>query len=359
MAQEGPGSGRDGSSSYYIGGGEEPDFVAVSGKQLPGNAVYVRAAILRATRNPQAVKAAELLDQAHKLLKDAGIPEPAVPTEYDFNGKTVVITGGASGIGKEAVRRFALSGARVIAIDVNPQLKEKIAQLNEDDMPSIPIETIVADVSKPEQWRDQIKQLDKVDVLLNVAAIIDPPLDPNNPESQPDIQDAIRLIRTPEGTSQLINDAHKVVDSDFIGPYLLSLAIAEKMVGNRAPSNPNDLAEKQKRHGAIINVGSSNVFTLNERRLVYAPQKAAIHLWSQLLAKGLARYGITVNCVAPGATANTAIVKDVANAHQRMPLGINEPSDVVNTMMFLASDRARNMTGQIIAVEGGRTGAAT
>ena len=72
------------------------------------------------------------------------------------------------------------------------------------------------------------------------------------------------------------------------------------------------------------------------------------------MAKVLAPYGIRVNCVAPGATAGTKIVKNENAAQARMPLGINQPDDVVDAIVFLASDYARNVTGQLLLVDGGR-----
>lgn len=304
--------------------------------------------------DPRGQEAAKLLQEADRLGKEAGLPEILPSKEYDFRGKVVVVTGAASGIGKETVRCFALAGARVIAIDINPELTKKLTQMNTEDGITTPIEGIIADVGKQEEWSPLIEKLEKVDILCNVAAIIDPPIDPKNSESQPNIDDAMELICTPEGRDKLAKDATRVFESNFLGPYLLSLAVANKMKGDSMRSSPDNIKAKNERRGVIINIGSTNVFTLHDKRLVYAPLKAALHTWTQLMAKGLASYGIRVNCVAPGATADTAVVRDVAEAQKRMPLSINEVKDVVDAIFFFCSKDARNITGQIVSVDGGR-----
>lgn len=296
------------------------------------------------------------LDDIATLAKQEGVPDFYINKEKEenFTGKTVVVTGGNSGIGKELTRRFAMAGARVIAIDINPQLTETVDQINQEDESTNPIETIVADVGKHEQWFDQVQKLPKVDILLNVAAIIDPPLSPDNRESQPNIKDAMELARTPEGLAKLAKDTTAVFNTNFLGPHLLSIAMAEKMARDVIPSDPKDAKKKQQRNGVIINVGSTNVFTLNDRRLAYAPIKAALHLETQLMAKGLAPYGIRVNCVAPGATKDTDVVRDVIKAQERMPLGIDEVGDIADAILFLCSDKARNISGEVLKVDGAR-----
>lgn len=348
------GDGKDLGEPYVQDSPEGPSFVAFKGKVPPlGHAR--NSAKLKSTGKPAGIAAAQHLDNAYRLADEAGLLEMLDSNELDFTGKTVVITGGASGIGLEAVRRFTLAGAKVIAIDINPQLKEKINQLNTPKLTFDSVQPIVADVGKHEQWLEQLQKLPKVDVLINVAAIIDPPLELKDPESSPTIKDLMRLTRTPEGAQRIKDDAFKVFNSNFMGPYMLCLAAADKMIGNSAPFEPDDVTGKETRRGVIINVGSTNVSTLNDRRPVYAPQKEALNIFTKLLAKALAPYGITAHCVSPGATADTAIIRDAREAQRRMPLGINKPKNVVDAMMFLASEGAKNMTGQTLAVDGGRT----
>ena len=269
---------------------------------------------------------------------------------FDFSGKVVVVTGAASGIGCAAAERFCQLGADVYALDASgPELNEVVSEMQTD---GCQVTAIVADVGQPDQWRPELDPLERIDVLCNVAAIIDPVVDPGDPNSEPpDINDAVTWMANNPG--RLMGDLQRVFETNYRGPYLLSLFAAGKMRADAEPATTPQ--EKKERRGAIVNVGSTNVFTLHERRLVYAPLKAALHTLTELMAKVLAPYGIRVNCVAPGATAGTAIVGDVQAAQRRMPLGINTVDDVVDAVVFFASDYSRNVTGELLKVDGGRS----
>ena len=267
--------------------------------------------------------------------------------QVDFKNKVVVVTGAASGIGRATAERFCQLGAHVYALDVKQDSLDSVVDAMLEA--GYQADRIVADVGNPGEWYPQLASVPRIDVLCNVAAIIDP--------SELKIDEAMNMIASGglRGLKKLETELQDVVATNYRGPYLLSLFAAQKMRGSASPARPDDADGKKERRGVIINVGSTNVFTQNERRLVYAPLKAALHMLTELMAKGLAKYGIRVNCVAPGATAGTGMVGDEQDAQRKMPLGINTVDDVVDAIVYLASDYARNVTGEVLKIDGGRT----
>lgn len=294
------------------------------------------------------------LRQAAKLAIAAHLEEFSLPPFYNFDGKIALVTGAANGIGRETTERFVQGGAFVVALDNNgPRLTAEIGRIR-DENKGAKISGIIADVGRMKDWQPQLARLGRIDVLCNVAGIIDPPLNPEDPESQPNINDLMQLMKTHRGRRKVEADLLKVYKTNYKGPYLLSLAVASKMTEGIVPASADDSIAKKRRSGVIINVGSSNVYTLNPNRIAYGPLKAALHNDTLLLAKTLSVYGIRVNCVAPGATAETEVVRDIEAAARRMPLGISYPRHVTDAILFLASDQADQITGLILPVEGGR-----
>ena len=263
--------------------------------------------------------------------------------KFDFSNKIVVVTGAASGIGYATAKKFVKLGACVHALDLDEKGLNDLVKEMENRKGSI--KKIIADVGKPKEWREALNK-ERIDVLCNVAGIIDP--------RKPTILDEINEQETLDRLEKVRQDLQKVFDTNYVGPYLLSLFVAQKMIGGAKPAPKEDAEAKKHRRGVIINVGSTNVFTLHERRPAYMPLKAALHALTLLMAKALDPYGIRVNCVVPGATAKTKIVEDEVKSGIPMPLGINQPEDVANAIIFLSSDYARNVTGQLFVVDGGR-----
>ena len=116
----------------------------------------------------------------------------------------------------------------------------------------------------------------------------------------------------------------------------------------------------QKRYGRIVNVSSVSALVGNPGQANYSASKAGIIGFTQTIAREYAKRKITVNAVAPGfiATDMTAVLGDMimTEAKKRIPANrVGEPQDIADAVLFLASDAASYITGQVVPVDGGMT----
>lgn len=243
-----------------------------------------------------------------------------------FENKVVVITGGASGIGKAAVEKFAREGAAVAIWDVNEvQGKElELILLNEGFIARF----IKANTAKLQEVESAtatiIKQFGKIDVLINNAGIT---------------RDASLQKMTSEQWQQ-------VMDINLTGVFNCCKAVSPNMIQNN--------------FGRIINTSSIVGLYGNYGQANYAATKAGVIAFSQTLARELGKYNITVNAIAPGFIATDMIKtipeKVIAMMTEKVPLKkLGTPDDVANAYAFLASHEAQFISGTVISVDGGLT----
>jgi 3-oxoacyl-[acyl-carrier protein] reductase len=236
-----------------------------------------------------------------------------------FDGKVVLVTGGGRGIGKATLRRFESEGARVGAVDL----------AFDDDTPGLRIETNVTDRAQVEAAVARtVAELGGLDVLVTCAGII---------------RD---------------NLVHKLTDEDW------DAVIATHLRGTFLATQAAQAHMTQHGGGKMVLISSTSALG-NRGQLNYAAAKAGIQGMTKTLAIELGRFGINVNCVAPGfistpMTEQTAERVGVAfdefkqRASQQVPLGrVGEPEDVSGVIAFLCSDDAAYVTGQVIYVRGG------
>jgi 3-oxoacyl-(acyl-carrier-protein) reductase len=239
--------------------------------------------------------------------------------------KVALITGGGSGIGEATALRFAEEGAKVVICDVDMENANRVAK----DIDSQGGETLVlkADVSNKsdvEGMMAQIKEhFGKLDILVNNAGINRDAFVKKMTEEQWD--DVIRINL--KGTFICCQAALTLMSEQKSGKIINTSSI-----------------------GAVGNIGQAN----------YAASKCGVIGLTKTLALEGARYNINVNCVAPGATRTPMTTKLPENMVEMITEKIPfrrwaEPLDIANAHVFLASDEASYITGQILFVDGGIT----
>lgn len=242
-----------------------------------------------------------------------------------LNNKICLITGAGKGIGQAVLRQFAMAGASVIyANDIVENSTEETARELEHKY-SCTIKTLYFDVSDEKACKDAIMMIKKeqgyLDVLVNNAGVMTDAL--------------IGSVTRP-----LIDDIYKV---NIIGSMQL-LQLAVKLMSKR-------------QSGSIINLSSIVGITGNPGQLVYSSSKGAIISMTKTAAKELAPRNIRVNAIAPGMI-DTDMMRSVGPVHlqkhiDNIPMGrLGRPEEIADVCVFLASDMASYLTGQIIAVDG-------
>jgi NAD(P)-dependent dehydrogenase (short-subunit alcohol dehydrogenase family) len=242
-------------------------------------------------------------------------------------GKNVLVTGAQRGIGRAIALRFAAAGANV-ALDFLDDAAAAEAAAAEIVALGRRAITLGADIARPEEARRLVAESERalgpIDVLVNNAGIF-----PRAP-----------FLELTEETW----DA--VLDTNLKATFVCSQEAARRMVATSRP-------------GVIINLSSGAPYRGSMRATAYMASKLGIVGLTRGMARELAPRGIRVNAVAPGIT-NTAMprlgnTEDALAALGRAnPTGrLAEPADIADVVVFLATDEARYIVGQLIHVNGG------
>jgi len=241
--------------------------------------------------------------------------------------KTVIVTGGSRGIGKAIVYAFANAGYNVI---LNYNQSEQSAKNIVEDLKDCQgvVEMFKADVSRREDVDAMIEYVNKefggIDVVVNNAGI-----------SHIGLFDEI----TEE-------EFRRVMDVNLMGVFNVTQeALKQCMLS--------------KKNGTIINISSIWGITGSSCEVAYSASKAGVIGLTKGLAKELAPSNITVNAIAPGAIATDMIYKEyteeeIEGIEKNIPMGrLGTPIEIANLALYLASDNARYITGQVISPNGG------
>lgn len=247
---------------------------------------------------------------------------------FDLTGKTALITGGSSGLGEAIATALGLSGAKVaIAARREDQLNRALERLS--DL-GIAASSFVANLSDLEQSTNLaarvLKQLDKVDILVNAAGI-------NLRETYDQV--------SPQSWQDQLN-VH------LGAPFFLTQALAPQM--------------KVRNWGRVINIASVQSYRALSNSAPYGSAKGGIVQLTRAIAQEWSRFGITCNAIGPGLfpTALTAPIfsnPDLVKMHaDKTAIGRNgQIDDIYGLAIFLASPASSYLTGQTIMLDGGYT----
>ena len=239
--------------------------------------------------------------------------------------RTAIVTGGGQGIGRAICGIYAEEGAAVVVVDINESAAEETArQLNREGYAGRSARAVRADISVATEISalvdGVVEEYGRLDILVNNAGLA--------------------LFRSVEACTE--EEWDRVMAVNLKGPFLLSKALLPTMIAQQSGAVIN-LASVAGKTGGVVSGAP------------YSVSKAGIECLTKSLARELAPHGVRVNAIAPG------IIDTALTAHHdpafvdAIPLGGSkgEPRDVAEAALFLASDRSRHITGEILDVNGG------
>lgn len=247
---------------------------------------------------------------------------------FDITGRSVLIAGGAGGLGVPLARALARRGARLVIADVDADSTQRIANdLRQDGGELHGCALDVLDEGSCEAAvAVAVERFGRLDVLLNASGIYR-------------IGPALELDR---------RDWDRTIDVNLTGAFVLARAAGRRMIAQGG--------------GRIINLASVSSMVINPEYAAYAASKAGVAHLTRILALEWARHGVTVNAIGPALTATPFVDRIMSDetrrsaALARIPMGrFGTPDDIEGVVVFLASAAGAFVTGQTIYVDGGRT----
>lgn len=242
-----------------------------------------------------------------------------------LQGKVVIITGARQGIGGSVALAMARAGADMVLVSRSISVDDPVVKTAEAE--GRRVLAMQVDVSRRDQVQEMVDrtlaEFGKIDVLFNNAGISKPGMLWKISEEQWD----------------------EVINVNLKGTFNCLQAAARPMMDQKS--------------GAIINVTSSAGLLGTVGQVNYTAAKGGVYALTKSAAKELARYGVTVNCIAP--MAETEMTRTIATDPkfrdkylERIPLGrFAQPDEIGPAVVFLASDQAKYITGQTICIDGG------
>jgi len=247
---------------------------------------------------------------------------------FSLDGRTALVTGGSRGLGLEIAEGLGQAGARVaVTARRREWLEAAERRLRDQGVDCLALPGDVSDSREVVRVVEEVERaLGRIDILVNAAG---------------------RSWGAPAETMPL-EKWHEVMEANATGTFLMCQAVGRGMIG--------------RRFGRIINVASLAGLSGTPPELLdavgYSASKGAIIALTRDLAVKWARHGITVNAIAPGWFPTRLSEKVIARAGRALtaviPMGrVGRPGEVKGAAVFLASEAASYITGQVFAIDGG------
>ena len=246
----------------------------------------------------------------------------------DFTGKVAIVTGGASGIGKATVIRLAQLGASTAVVDINSKNAQDVAsEVKKRGADAIPVKTDITDFEQTKAMAlEVINNFGRIDILVNNAGWekVQPFM-----ENEPCLWD-------------------RIIDINLKGTMYCTHAVLAHMI-------------EQGAGGKIVNVASDAGKVGVKGEAAYSSAKGAVMSFTKTIAREMAEHNIRVNCISPGIT-DTPLIKEIGKEAPEViekttkiiPLKrLSLPEEQANAIVWLASDEASYITGQVLSVNGG------
>ncbi len=246
----------------------------------------------------------------------------------DLTGRVAIITGAAQGLGREMAMTMAEHGATVVIFDIPSQ--EKLLNEAVEEIKTATgqmAEGVFCDVTDEQLCIDEvnyvIEKYGRLDILVNNAGYL--------PYARPEKME--------------LSEWQKTIDVDLTGTFIMM-----KTVGN---------AWMIEHGGRIVNITSISGFRAAAGSCVYAAAKAAVHNLSESFAEAWAKYGVYVNCIAPGSMLNGGMNKTQSDATRKRisdkvpQRRMGQYGDMSGALMFLVSDACTYTQGTVITTDGG------
>jgi len=243
-------------------------------------------------------------------------------------GKVIIVTGGARGLGKEYAMRLSREGARLVISDILDGSGVK-AEIEATGGKALALYTDVSDErSVAAMVRQAVDEFGRIDVLINNAAIFADVV--KHPFYDVPLEEWDRMMRV-----------------NVTGTFMCCKAVYPQM--------------KQQGKGKIINVSSATFFSGVPNFIHYVTSKGAIVALTRVMAREAGDAGISVNAIAPGFTISEAVDGNPTFTGQSRKVAVDSrcfkrdqlPSDLLGTIVYLASDDSDFVTGQTLVVDGG------